>query len=103
MCGRYSIKISPSEMMELFGLHLLPEITERYNIAPSQNIPAILLSPDSTGRIFKMFKWGLIPSWSKNEELGHKLINARSETITEKPSFRDAFQKRRCLGWSIRG
>jgi putative SOS response-associated peptidase YedK len=97
MCGRYSLEISPQQMMEMFGLHRLPEITARYNIAPSQNVPAIVLAPDSTGRIFKMLKWGLIPSWSKSEEFGHKLINARAETINEKPSFREAFQKRRCL------
>ena len=83
--------------MEQFGLGQLPEITVRYNVAPSQSIAAIVPAADLSGRIFKMFKWGLIPSWSKCEDIGHKMINARAETLDQKPSFREAFYRRRCL------
>jgi putative SOS response-associated peptidase YedK len=67
----------------------------RYNIAPAQEVLAVHESPD--GREMTLYKWGLVPSWAKDASIGAKLINARSETVTEKPSFREAFKRRRCV------
>lgn len=77
------------------------DIRARYNIAPRQMAPVVVMS--ETGPELFHFRWGLIPSWAKEEALGDKMINARSETVLEKPSFRSAFRLRRCLviadGW----
>jgi len=102
MCGRFAL-ISPGEaLIEQFGLN--PEITTsvsslapRYNIAPTQPVAAIRLTPGSQNKELTFFRWGLIPSWAKDMKMGSRLINARSETVTEKPSFRAAFKRRRCL------
>ncbi|HEX8355517.1 MAG TPA: SOS response-associated peptidase, partial [Pyrinomonadaceae bacterium] len=67
----------------------------RYNIAPTQEVLAVRESPD--GREMTLYKWGLVPAWAKDASVGAKLINARSETVTEKPSFREAFKRRRCV------
>jgi putative SOS response-associated peptidase YedK len=74
----------------------IPEYTQRYNIAPTQPIPVIRRTPEGTLQA-DMLKWGLIPSWSKDPAIGSRLINARAETLAEKPSFRNAFKSRRCL------
>lgn len=96
MCGRYSVTLPPEAIRELFrvvtGLNLQP----RYNVAPTQEAPVIGL--DEAGeRTLKMFRWGLVPRWSKAMPTGAPLINARADSIAGKPSFRDAFAKRRCL------
>ena len=96
MCGRYSFTLPPDAIRELFrvmtGLNLRP----RYNIAPTQEAPVIGL--DETGeRALKMYRWGLVPRWSKTLPTSAPMINARAESIAEKPAFRDAFRKRRCL------
>jgi putative SOS response-associated peptidase YedK len=69
----------------------------RYNIAPTQMVPIIRLNPQTGCREFRMVRWGLIPSWAKDPSIGHKLINARCESVHEKPAFRTAFKFRRCL------
>jgi putative SOS response-associated peptidase YedK len=96
MCGRYSFTLPPDAIRALFrvmtGLNLQP----RYNIAPTQEAPVIGLD-EAGARALKMFRWGLIPRWSKTPPSGAPMINARAETIAEKPAFRDAFHKRRCL------
>jgi putative SOS response-associated peptidase YedK len=96
MCGRYSFTLPPEAIRELFrvvtGLNLQP----RYNIAPTQIVPVIGLEP-SGERALKMFRWGLIPWWSKAMPSGPPLINARSEGIADSKMFGEAFQKRRCL------
>ncbi len=69
----------------------------RYNIAPTQPVPAILFDATRSMRQFKPLYWGLIPSWAKDTKMGARLINARAETVGEKPSFRNAFRQRRCL------
>jgi putative SOS response-associated peptidase YedK len=101
MCGRYSFTLPPDAIRELFrvmtGLNLQP----RYNIAPTQQAPVIGLDEEGA-RALKMYRWGLIPRWSKALPTGAPminapLINARAESIAEKPAFRDAFRKRRCL------
>ena len=97
MCGRYAITIDPVTLAEHFGIELSGVIVHAapsFNIAPTQEVPIVRM--DLPAQI-SIAKWGLIPSWSKDPAIGAKLINARSETITEKPSFRTAFKKRRCL------
>lgn len=96
MCGRYSLTTVPEAMRALFGFENLPNLPPRYNIAPTQTAAVVRL--DETGaRELAMLRWGLIPSWSKDASMGAKMINARSETVAEKPSFKGAFRERRCL------
>jgi putative SOS response-associated peptidase YedK len=96
MCGRFAF-YSPSEATAaLFGVSDIPEMKARYNIAPTQNIAAIRMSSDD-GREFTMFRWGLVPFWAKDPSIGNRMINARAETVAEKPSFRAAYRHRRCL------
>lgn len=97
MCGRFTLTQSAKEITEFFGLSEVPELTPRYNIAPSQLIAAIIQDKGSQENKLKWMRWGLIPSWAKDTKIGYKLINARAETLTEKPSFRNAFKHRRCL------
>ncbi len=97
MCGRYTLRSNPSQIASTFGLDSVPELPSRYNIAPTQDVAAVRLSHESDGREWVLLHWGLIPSWAKEAKIGHRMINARAETIAEKPSFRSAFTKRRCL------
>ena len=92
MCGRYTQTQSGAELADAFQLKTKPEPPPRYNIAPSQPVSAVV-----AGREYRIFQWGLVPSWAKDYRIGYKLINARSETVAEKPSFRAAFKRRRCL------
>jgi len=84
-------------MRELFGFDAQPNLAARYNVAPGQDIPAVRINDASTGRQLAGFNWGLVPSWVKDPATANRMINARAETIAEKPSFRAAFQRRRCL------
>jgi putative SOS response-associated peptidase YedK len=97
MCGRFSQTRSGEEVAEAFQLSAVPNITPNHNIVPSQRISVITQSRQAGDRVHHAKKWGLIPGWSKDPSIGHKLINARAETVAEKPSFRKAFQRRRCL------
>jgi putative SOS response-associated peptidase YedK len=95
MCGRYTLHHEPEEIEERFGVEPdLELLAPRYNIAPSQIIPVIHRtgSKEMVG-----CKWGLIPFWAKDPKIGNNLINAKAETVAEKPSFKHAFAKRRCL------
>jgi len=95
MCGRFTLKTSPADLMRAFGLlEPPPDLGARYNIAPSLDILAI---PNRGPRHAEVFRWGLVPSWAKDPSIGHKLSNARAESALEKPSFRQALHKRRCL------
>lgn len=95
MCGRFSLSTTAHVLVEQFDLIEVPEDYHlRYNIAPTQ--PVVVLS-DGRVRRLEYFIWGLIPSWAKDPSIGNRLINARAETIDQKPSFRNAFKKRRCL------
>ena len=96
MCGRFTLTQSPEVVAKAFALKTLPELIPRYNIAPSQKV-AVAIAPDGKQREMRWMQWGLIPAWAKDSKIGYKLINARSETIAEKPSFRQAFKSRRCL------
>ena len=95
MCGRYAQRTDPKRLAREFKVAEVPEVEPRYNIAPTQAILGVVESAD--GREMKFYKWGLVPSWAKDKSIGARLINARSETIQEKPSFREAFKKRRCI------
>jgi putative SOS response-associated peptidase YedK len=96
MCGRYTLRTPVETLAEEFGISdPLPEIPTRYNIAPTQEVAAVL--EENEERKLEMLRWGLIPSWAGDPAVGNRMINARSETATERPSFRTAFRKRRCL------
>ena len=96
MCGRFAF-YSPSEATTaLFGVQFDISIEARYNIAPTQFIPAVR-NDESNQRELVMLRWGLVPFWAKDPAIGNRMINARSETVTEKPSFRTAYKDRRCL------
>jgi putative SOS response-associated peptidase YedK len=95
MCGRFTLTISPGQLQAAFPWVEVPqELTPRFNIAPTQ--PVAVIPNDDKPRI-DFFIWGLIPSWSKDPKIGNRLINARSETLHEKPAFRAAYRRRRCL------
>lgn len=95
MCGRFTMNESNEAVTERFAVQeSLFTTTPRYNIAPSQTVGVVL---DNGVRCLEGLKWGLIPSWSKDAKIGNKLINARGETLSEKPSFRSAYKRRRCL------
>ena len=96
MCGRFTIDISPGLLVEIFGLAERPVITPRYNVAPTQQVPVIRRYGDGQNHL-DFLHWGLIPSWAQDKSIGSRLINARSETVTEKPSFKQAIRYRRCL------
>jgi len=96
MCGRFTSLLSPELLSVIYGILAPPDLLPRYNIAPSQ--PVLVVRQDDSGqRELATVNWGLIPSWAKDPKIGHSLINARSETIAEKPSFRTAFRRRRCI------
>jgi putative SOS response-associated peptidase YedK len=95
MCGRFTLRTPARDLVEIFELLREPELTPRYNIAPTQNVAVI--RQDGKSRELSLMRWGLVPSWSKDPKAGPPLINARSETIATKPSFRTAFKRRRCL------
>jgi putative SOS response-associated peptidase YedK len=97
MCGRFTLTQSPEAIAQAFQLKTVPVPQPRYNIAPTQPILAIRPAADTGERELTYLHWGLIPSWSKDPSIGSRLINARAETLTEKPSFRTAFKRRRCL------
>jgi putative SOS response-associated peptidase YedK len=97
MCGRFTLAQSPEAVARAFGLDAVPNFPPRYNIAPSQPVGVIVCGQNASKPEFQLMGWGLIPSWAKDPSIGAKLINARSETVTEKPSFRAAFKYRRCL------
>ncbi len=95
MCGRFTLILDPVAIQAELGLGDLPaDIQPRYNIAPGQDIPVVT---DPAERRVDLLRWGLIPSWAKDASIGSRLINARSETLAEKPSFRAALTRRRCL------
>lgn len=95
MCGRFAQRTPPKRLAKEFKVEEVPSVEARYNIAPTQDILGV--RETAGGREMTFFKWGLIPSWAKDTSMGARLINARSETVTEKPSFRQAFKQRRCI------
>jgi putative SOS response-associated peptidase YedK len=98
MCGRYLLKASEDELRRLFDFIAHPNLPPRYNIAPTQEAPVVRQRREPKGqRTIQNLRWGLIPPWAQDPKAGPPLINARAETLLEKPAFRAAFQRRRCL------
>ena len=95
MCGRFAQRTDPKRVAKWFGVEDVPELEPRYNIAPTQEILGVRETED--GREMAFYKWGLIPSWAEDTSMGARLINARSETVREKPAFRHAFKQRHCI------
>lgn len=96
MCGRFTLVTNLEKWKERFQIEVIPfEGKPRYNIAPSQHIPAIIL--DRGHRRIGQLKWGLVPAWAADETGGYKMINARCETLHEKPAFKQLFVKKRCI------
>jgi len=95
MCGRYTLSTPAGRLAEEFQLDSTVEIPPSYNVAPTQQVAAVI--EDEGGRRLEMLRWGLVPSWADDPGIGARMINARSETAPEKPSFRRAFRGRRCL------
>lgn len=99
MCGRYTLHSSPERIARHFEVDpgSIPELEPRYNVAPAQQVPAVGPSSRGEGRGVAQFRWGLVPHWARDPSDLPSLINARSETAHEKPAFRDAFARRRCV------
>ena len=96
MCGRYALHARPEVIALQFALDALPALEERYNISPGSEVLAV--RRDAAGaRHAEALRWGLIPHWARDPAIGHKLANARGESLTEKPAFREAFFGWRCL------
>lgn len=97
MCGRFTLKTPTKEIVQQLDLPSLPEIRARYNIAPTQQVLVVRAKEGGGSREAVLMKWGLIPSWAKDVKIGNKAINARGDTAAEKPMFRSAMKRRRCL------
>lgn len=98
MCGRFTLFADYNDIIDRFNIEaaIQEELYHpSYNIAPSNSVLSVI--NDGTKNRLGFLRWGLVPPWAKDEKIGYKLINARAETLIEKPSFRDAFKKRRCL------
>ena len=95
MCGRYLITSAPEAFRRLFGYPEQPNFPPRYNVAPTQPVPIVRVVEDA--RQFALVRWGLIPPWAKDPRQFTLLINARGESVNEKPAFRNAMRRRRCL------
>jgi putative SOS response-associated peptidase YedK len=95
MCGRFTLRTSPQEVAKTFGLIEIPDLRPRYNVAPTHQVLTISLQDGN--RHGQLRRWGLVPSWADDPKIGYRLINARAETIADKPAFRSAFKRSRCL------
>jgi putative SOS response-associated peptidase YedK len=97
MCGRYTLAAGPEYISEYFGLESpLPDFQPSYNISPGGDVPVIWQAP-ADGRACSMMHWGLIPHWAKEPSTKYRMINAKAETLDERPAYRSAFRHRRCL------
>ena len=98
MCGRLQITTSAADLARAFGTtNPLPNLRPRYNAAPTQNLPVVLLDAETQQRHLEPLRWGLIPFWAKDAKMAYSTINAMAETVAAKPAFRNAFKRRRCL------
>ncbi len=95
MCGRFTLHTPYDVLGEHFGIADLPETVASYNIAPSQTIAAVRIAEQH--RELVQLRWGLLPGWAKDAKTSYRMINARAETVAEKPAYRTAFRRRRCL------
>jgi putative SOS response-associated peptidase YedK len=96
VCGRYELHSHPAAIALAFGLAHPPDVAPRYNIAPMTEVPVVRVNAEGQRECVRM-RWGLVPRWAKDPSIGAKMINARGETIAEKPSFRTAYRRHRCL------
>jgi len=96
MCGRFVLTSTTDQIQQSFGVSDIPHVGARYNIAPTQDI-LVIRQNGGGSRYAGMLRWGLIPHWAKDPAIGNKMINARSETAHEKPSFRNPIRYHRCL------
>ena len=96
MCGRFAFYSPAEATAALFGATGTVDLKPRYNIAPTQFIAAVRRNEENANEL-ATFRWGLVPFWAKDPSIGNRMINARAETVAEKPSFRNAYRKRRCL------
>jgi putative SOS response-associated peptidase YedK len=117
MCGRFTLRTPASAIAEQFSLLEVPDLQPRFNIAPSQPVAVVRVDPlakETTPQALKrqlvFLHWGLVPSWADDPKIGNRMINARAETAADKPSFRAAMRRRRCLivadgfyEWQTRG
>jgi len=97
MCGRFTLSAPTAQLAQLFNLPVEPTVVPRYNIAPTQPVGLVRAQPQGEAYEWALALWGLIPSWAKDPSIAASLINARAETVAEKPAFRAAFKRRRCL------
>lgn len=102
MCGRYANFLTDQQLADAFAIATVADdvrlLPESWNVAPTQPVAIIVPDPDApTERTAQVARWGLVPSWAKDPSIGSRMINARAETVADKPSFRSAFAKRRCL------
>lgn len=102
MCGRYTLTHELDALVECFGFTAPEtELNPRYNIAPGQEAPVVVWDPEGGGGIgarrLRLMRWGLVPFWARDASIGARMINARAETAAEKPAFRQAMRRRRCL------
>lgn len=101
MCGRFTLRSAPSVIAEQFALFDVDPFTPRFNIAPTQPVAVVRTRPADHGksgdRELAWLHWGLIPSWADDPAIGNRMINARAETVVQKPAYRGAFRRRRCL------
>jgi putative SOS response-associated peptidase YedK len=95
VCGRYSLTAEPATLAAVFALTRAPRVLPRYNIAPSQEV--LIVRQAGGRRELALVRWGLVPSFATDPNVGYKMINARAETIDDKPSFRESFRRRRCV------
>ena len=95
MCGRFVITSAPGALRQVFGYAEQPNFPPRYNIAPTQPVPVVII--ESGDRHFRLMRWGFLPAWVKDPRQFSLVINARSETLLEKPAFKNAIKRRRCL------
>jgi putative SOS response-associated peptidase YedK len=97
MCGRFTLTDPNADLAVQFSLPEIPDLQPRYNVAPTQPVAAVRVAAESAVREMILLHWGLIPFWAKDRRIGARMINARSETVAEKPAFRVALRRRRCL------
>lgn len=96
MCGRYVIAYDPQTLVSGFELNRVPPFPRRWNVAPQSEVPVVYCTREGE-RVGELMRWGLVPSWADGPAIGHKLNNARAESVFERPSFRQAVRRRRCL------
>ncbi len=98
MCGRFALYHDRATLAEhLYVCDIAVEFQPRYNIAPTQAVAAVLNPPERSEPVLDALQWGLVPFWAKDDRIGSRMINARAETVAEKPAYRAAFKRRRCL------